>query len=336
MDIEKQPKVFLWSVYTLLLTLLLAVNIQAATSVYNGTEVSQQLVNTRPIAVMFPTDASAQPQYGIGSADVLYEILEEGNMSRQMGIVSDWVNLPKIGNIRSCRNYYTMLSKEWDAILVHFGGVPYMKMTIDAKDLNNISGAQSYGSGGGTPGASAFFRTKDKSAPHNAYTTGPNVYNASKKLGYKLGNRMKLTHVGFGQQDMSSGLVANKVSLAKLFPYSQPYFQYDASTGQYKKYLRGKPQTDGNTGKQLTFSNVIVYAANHKVLDKKGYLDVSLLSNGSGWFITKGKAIEITWSKKDLYEPTIYRNKAGSIIKLSPGHTYIGVVRPGIPISITQ
>ena len=65
--------------------------------------IDETVANTRPIAVMFPTDKTAQPQYGISHADVLYECMEEGGISRQMGIIQDWESLDKIGNIRSCR-----------------------------------------------------------------------------------------------------------------------------------------------------------------------------------------------------------------------------------------
>ena len=50
--------------------------------------VKEEVANSRPIAVMMPTDSAAQPQYGIGSAGVLYEIMEEGSISRQMAAAS--------------------------------------------------------------------------------------------------------------------------------------------------------------------------------------------------------------------------------------------------------
>ena len=75
--------------------------------------------------------------------------------------------LSKIGNIRSCRAYYIPEATEWDPILIHFGGVFYMKDRITAADINNISGTNQYGVGGGAPGAGAFFRTSDRKAPHN-------------------------------------------------------------------------------------------------------------------------------------------------------------------------
>ena len=63
-------------------------------SVYTNEPVTAAQASLRPIAVMMPTDKVAQPSYGIGSADVLYEIMEERNISRQMAIISNWQGLP--------------------------------------------------------------------------------------------------------------------------------------------------------------------------------------------------------------------------------------------------
>ena len=112
-------------------------------SVYTNEPVTEAQAALRPIAAMIPTDKKAQPSYGIGSADVLYEIMEEGNISRQMAIIPGWQSLPQIGNLRSCRLYYIPVAKEWDPILVHFGGVypfPFLlsKHRLPSKHKNSI------------------------------------------------------------------------------------------------------------------------------------------------------------------------------------------------------
>ena len=57
-------------------------------SVLTGEPIDPTLAAQRPIAVMFPIDKEAQPQYGLSNVDVFYEIIEEGSMSRQMGIIT--------------------------------------------------------------------------------------------------------------------------------------------------------------------------------------------------------------------------------------------------------
>ena len=69
-----------------------------------GKVMDEELLKQRPLAFMFPINKQAQPQYGLDRVDVFYEIMEEGNMSRQMGIMQDWQDLERIGNVRSIRS----------------------------------------------------------------------------------------------------------------------------------------------------------------------------------------------------------------------------------------
>lgn len=309
----------------------------STTSVYTGEPISSELANQRPLAVMIPTDTGAQPSYGIGSADILYEMMEEGGISRQMAIINDWKNLSRIGNLRSCRLYYIYAAKEWDPILIHFGGVAYMKGTIDGADVNNISGTYEYGTGGNAPGAGFFFRTSDRSAPHNAYISASGITKACSRLGYSLNLRNQYyntKHFTFSNDtnDLTqyNGSSATKIDLSKVFGYSKSKLTYDASAGVYKKYLHGKAQVDAVTGKQLTFTNVIVQNTTWKQLDKKGYLEFQMIDDSQdGYYFTKGKAIHITWKKTSDYEPTKYYDDNGNEIELNTGKTYIAIAQDG-------
>ena len=155
-------------------------------SVYTNELIPASQASQRPIAVMMPTDKACQPSYGISRAKVLYEIMEEGNISRQLAIIDNWQDLQRIGNIRSCRDYYIGIATEWDPILIHFGGVFYMKDRITAPDINNLSGTYEYGTGGDRPGSSQFYRTSDRKAPHNAYISASGIQKACADLGYSL------------------------------------------------------------------------------------------------------------------------------------------------------
>ena len=137
-------------------------------SVLTGEAIDPDLAKQRPIAVMFPIDKEAQPQYGLSNVDVFYEIIEEGNMSRQMGIIQDWQNLERIGNIRSIRSYFVYEALEWDPIIIHYGGpIDYTKDILTRADVDNINGV------GGVLGSDygCFYRVPAWStSEHTAYT----------------------------------------------------------------------------------------------------------------------------------------------------------------------
>lgn len=307
-------------------------------SVYTNEPVSAAQAPLRPIAVMMPTDKKAQPSYGIGNAKVLYEVMEEGDMSRQMAIIDDWQGLSQIGNIRSCRDYYISLATEWDPILVHFGGVVYMKDRISAPDINNLSGISEYGVGGDKPGAGAFFRTSNRKAPHNTYTSGEGITNACNSLGYSLSLRPEhynASHFTFAQgvntlEQYGNALPGNVVDLSNIFPYTKSSFTYNPQTGLYQKNIHGKAHTDGLTGQQLTFSNIIVQNTKWSKRDAKGYLAFQTIDSSSdGYYFTQGRGIHITWKKASDYSPTKYYDDNGNEIQINTGKTYIGIAQEG-------
>lgn len=106
-----------------------------------GEWISGDLADQRPIAVMIPDENAALPHYGLSNADILYECSVEGNMTRLMAVFKDWKNIERIGNIRSCRDYYVYWAKEWDAIYCHIGGPFYILNAINDPTTNNITGA---------------------------------------------------------------------------------------------------------------------------------------------------------------------------------------------------
>ena len=297
--------------------------------------VTEEVANTRPIAVMFPTDKSAQPQYGISHADVLYECMEEGGISRQMGIIQDWESLDKIGNIRSCRLYYMFWMLEYDAILIHGGGIYTMAYLFDDPSVNNISGSGESGTGSGAPGNTYFFRTSDKKAPHNMYISNEGINSAIDSLGYskeireEYHNPDRFTFAS-GVNTLEDGETATKIDLSDVFPYSKPKFEYNEEEGVYYKTLHSKAQVDASNDEQLSFANIIVQFTQSQNLhtdpnatDYKVFLCHD--TTRGGYYFTQGKVIPIRWEKTSDRGATKYYDIDGNEIELNTGKTYIAV-----------
>ena len=79
------------------------------------------------------------------------------------------------------------------------------------------------------------------------------------------------------------------------------------------------------TKKQYIFKNIIIAKMGWKKTASNYYLDIKDVGSGSGYYITNGKAIEITWSKKDRKSRMIYKDKNGNEIKLNDGNTFIQI-----------
>ena len=158
-----------------------------------GKVMDEELLKQRPLAVMYPINQQAQPQYGLDRVDVFYEIMEEGSMSRQMGIMQDWQGLDRIGNIRSIRSYFVYEALEWDPIILHFGGpVDYTGEILTREDVDNINGV------GGImgPDYGAYYRVPHDGVAieHTAYTDSENVNDAIEEAGFEKEHREGYYH----------------------------------------------------------------------------------------------------------------------------------------------
>lgn len=308
-----------------------------------GEIIDKKLWKQRPLAIMLPSDKAAQPQHGIGEAGVLYECMEEGDMSRQMAIIEDWHGIEKLGNVRSCRDYYVYWALEWDPILVHFGGPFYLADVVSRDDVYNITGC-AVNSMSSAPGCNAFYRTNDKAVPHNAYTSGEKLIEQCESLGYSLNHNFdnfRAEHFLYATgskntlESAQGSFDATEINLAKAFPYTKSSLEYDPQTGLYKKNLYEKEQCDGTTGEQLTYENVIVQFTHYEVRDSKLYLSFQCHDDThDGYYITNGKAVHIRWGKSGDYSPTKYYYDDLTQVEFNPGKTYIAVVQDDRSVNI--
>ena len=310
-------------------------------SFVTGTWITEEDAEIRPIAVMFPTDKGSQPQYNIGAAGVLYEAMEEGNMSRQMGIIQGWQDMDKIGNIRSGRDYYGYWAMEWDAFFVHWGGPYYLVDLVSREEFENLTATTVGTADIGAPsvGASAFWRSDPQNPSiHNGYTDGASLEKAMNKLDYQLEHRNKYydeDHFTFAEklntlEDAPGVFDAEKIDLSKVFPTTRSSLQYDEEEGVYYKFLYGNAQVDEVTGEQLTFTNVIVQNTRWEYRPDNKYLYFYVGDDTmDGYYFTQGKAIHITWEKDSDYASTRYFDDDGNEVEINPGKTYIAIAQEG-------
>ena len=305
-------------------------------SYFTNQWVDEEINNTRPLAVMYPINKEAQPQYGLSNVAVFYEIMEEGSMSRQMGVLEDWEDLSQIGNVRSIRDYFIYAALEYDPVIVHYGGPElYVKSVLTRSDVDNLNGV------GGVMGSDygAFFRIPEGSkSEHTAFTDGKHVSAAIEKAKYSLEHRDKFegeSHFNFTTEskpntldDYSDAVEATEINMKGCFPVTKSALKYDEDKGVYLKSLYGTAQKDALTGEQLAFSNVVIQRTYHEVRDDNGYLAYQMHdTTREGYFITKGKMIHITWKKTDDYSPTTYYDDNGDEITFNTGKTMIFVVQ---------
>ncbi len=305
-------------------------NVNPLTGLCDG--ISDEALSRRPVAVMINNMIKALPQWGISQADIIYEMLAEGRITRFLAIFQDYSKIEKLASIRSARPYYIDIAQSYGAVYIHFGGsVPAYDAIAARKDLINLDGIKSNWEG------TVLFRDPDRRKQmgfeHSVYTTGEYLQLAMEKLtkkGYNLEQTEHPSAFAFGEcwSDNSAvdGQEANKVTVTFSSSH-KPWFQYDADTGKYLRFQYEDPQMDGWMDCQLAVDNVLVLRMKTTDIPSDLHLiDVETTGKGEGFFFTKGKYVPITWEKEKYNSEIRYFTTDGQPLVVSRGTTFVSCV----------
>ena len=312
---------------------------QKQIQIYSGTD--------RPIAVMIDNHSGAWPQANLNKAYVVYEIVVEGGETRLMAVFKGQ-DLEKIGPVRSSRHYFLDYALENDAIYVHHGWSPQAESDIPKLGVNNINGIQE--------SSKNFWRVKDKSAPHNLFTSTKSILEIAQRKGYKttsekesilnyvadefdLAEKYATTLNESSEDTTNSSSTDNSSTKTEVLdattitiPHSTLQtvkYEYNAETKTYTRYARGKLQKDYVTGDPVTTKNIIITKCNNYTLttdtEGKGRQGLNNIGTFDGYYITNGKAIPIKCTKSARNAQTIYKDLDGKEIDVNDGNTFINI-----------
>lgn len=274
--------------------------------------------NRRPVAVMMSNDKESLPQYGINRAGVVYEAPVEGDMNRYMALIEDYDDLDRIGSVRSCRTYYTYFAREFDAIYAHYGQSTFAKPYL--KNVDNINGIEGTGS-------AAYYRSKDKKAPHNAYTSYSGIQRAIEKLGYSQEYDVSYRgHYLFARTGQPVNL-DNSIDAYKVYPgyaMNKPWFSYNEEDGLYYRFQYGGPH-NGSEG-QIAVKNLIFQYCPVGHYATTDYLNINVGADEYGYYITNGKAVPVNWKKDGEFGVTHYYDMENQEIILNQGKTWVCII----------
>lgn len=291
----------------------------------------------RPLGVMIENHQEARPQSGLSGADVVYEAVAEGGITRFLSIFY-CQDAGIVGPVRSARTYFLDFISEYGdfPLYAHVGGA---NQPGPADAISQIS---DYGWRGYNDldqfGVSAptYLRNEDRlpgvATEHTMYSS------ISKLLTYAANNR-KLTDVNeegdvwdekFVQykftEDAPVSERGTSQSLHLAFWDNAQYtvdWKYDPKTNDYKRSNGGKPHTDLNNKKQLSAKNVVILLMKESSANDGYENNVHLLyqTKGSGKAIVlmNGKRTDATWKKANRTARTILTDSSGKEIEFNRG-----------------
>ncbi|MCM3079768.1 DUF3048 domain-containing protein [Brevibacillus invocatus] len=286
---------------------------------------SNQPPEQRPIMVMINNAPPARPQTGLNQADMIYEVLAEGEMTRFLTLYQS--QKPEvIGPVRSIRPYFIQLGVGFDAVLIHAGGSQEALNTLARSDYSHLDEI---------PNGRYFWREQFRKMPHNLYTKIELIEQAMLDKGMRT--TAEPVHFTFLPEDavITEGEPATSIGII-FHSLNKAGFQYDAEKKKYMRLTEGKPHIDLSDNEQLTATNVLVISSKHRVLDSEGRRQVDVVGPGDGYLFQQGKAKKIKWKRSNGVIKAYADEAMTQEMPLLPGQTWVEIVpnSPGLAQSL--
>lgn len=298
----------------------------------NGTPLDEP-EDDRVFAVMINNHSAALPQSGVGGADIIYEILAEGGVTRFMALFTDPDDAGEIGPVRSLRPYYLNIMRGYNAIATSAGGSSEADDMVYNLGYNRVNGIAGTGAG-------YFYRDSwrrsNRGYEHSLMITGEDLEKAAEAMSFDTTSTERDYGLTFDDAPMTGGDAAGKIVVSFRSGGKTTTLTYSADDGFYTAYQQNRDFTDSNTDEKVPFENVLVLFAETSVTDNSGHLSVQTTGEGDGYLARDGKIISIRWSRDSETDHFSYTDESGNAVTFGVGKTYVAVVPTGSPVEYSD
>lgn len=277
--------------------------------ILNGSSVDSPEQNFFAIGIMFDNAYDARPQYGLDRADIVYEALAEGNITRLLGIFDSRQNIDKIGPVRSARPYFMDFANEYGGVYMHVGGSPDALSEASDYSFYNIDQIGA--------GETYFWRDNDFTAPHNVFTSSANWL--------RVGEIKEIKNI---IKDVTWNFVETELTQALNFSidYNGVYkvdWQYNDKLGAYLRF-QGGDKFIYHTGEQARADNIIIQVISSKIIDAKERREMKTQAGGQVFIFNKLGQQTGSWEVVD--GRTRFFDAEKNELKLLAGKTWVQII----------
>jgi hypothetical protein len=330
----------------------------------NGLKYTKEEKNTweqrRPITAMIENHIDSRPQSGLSKADVIYEAVAEGGITRFLGIfycgvVAEEVN---IAPVRSARVYFIDYASEYadKPIFMHVGGANNYSGSGDtAKEVRALELLETLG--WRVPKGNDFDTTYDAGFPifwrnyerlgkevateHTMMASLDAAFTQAEKRGFGAKNEKgkawdsKFVMWNFidGKAETST---ASEISF-KFWDNKTDYdvtWKYDSINNQYLRFNAGKEHIDLENKQQLAAKNVVILFAKEKgPVDRNFHMFYTTIGEGEALVFQNGIVVKGSWEKNSRETRTKFFDAKGKEISFVRGQTWIEIVPAGNEIA---
>ncbi len=278
----------------------------------------------RPVAIMINNAKQALPQKGLSNAQVIYETVTEGGITRLMALYPSVESVGTAGPIRSARDQFVEFVLPANAIYVNIGSSRYAKEMLTLYNYQDINGVYL--------GEDAFYFDAEREvslnvAPEHCWFTTSDLINQGIAINEMDTNGNVYPLFNFNLEEKTTALDGQSAyNIAFSYSdYAPVDFTYDENTQKYFKTAFGAPHIDGETNEQLSFDNVFVLYAPIDLKEDLVVPDYSL-EEGTGYYFFGGEYIKVNYTKAEPRSPLVITDEDGNEIKVNVGESYVGIV----------
>jgi len=250
-----------------------------------------------------------EPQDGLNQADVVFEEIVEGGITRYVSIWNS--NVPAVvGPVRSLRPMDADIAAPFGVIIAYsgYGAQETRDLAVDT-GLVNV-----------TENDPAMFRNDYNVAPYNL------MLHAQEVIAANAGLAPPAQQWAYSSSLATSTAVLDgtpATSVQSIFSNSSDNtWTYDGN-GRYLRTQWEGPDLD-LTGAQLSAANVVIMRVN--VDEFVGVPRTRMVDSGELFVLSGGKVVHGTWSKAGTASPIVFKGDNGVTIRLAPGNTWIEMV----------
>jgi hypothetical protein len=274
---------------------------------------------TRPaLTVKIENTPDALPQWGIDQADVVYEEIVNGGITRLAAVFNSHAPA-KVGPVRSVRPTDQQIVFPLGGIFAYSGGAPYAVASISQAPVKLLDESSA---------GSAMFRDPHRQAPHNLYANAAGLF-AFK--GTPTPPPALFQYRASNQSAVGPSIAHFTVGFPSIYPVT---WTWNATTSSWDRSLFGHPILTG-TGVQVSPKNVLVMFVNY--VNGVGTFTSYANLQGSGpvWAFIGGREVRGTWSRAAKGDVISYTLANGKPLLLTPGQTWVELQYSGGPMSVT-
>jgi len=313
-----------------------------------GETSAQKWQKRRPLGIMVENSTEARPQSGISSADIVYEAVAEGGITRFL-LLYYCQDASHVGPVRSARIYYIKLLQEYGEypLYAHVGGANTDGPADALGEIDDLGwGLYSDLNQFGVPFPyywRDYERLPGRVTEHTVYTNTAKLWEFAKSKRSltnvdKKGNSWDENFEKWKFKDdapTSERGTLSKISFSFWDSFATAYsvaWNYEKATNSFKRVNGGSPHLDKNTGKQLETKNVVVIFSKESPANDGypgGHILYKLTGTGEGVLFQDGKAIKISWNKKNEESRMKFFAENGKEVFLVRGQIWVEVLPEG-------